>query len=148
MSKKHEYTLKNELTELDTLAGIIERLSETYKINPKISYSINLSLDELITNIISYGYDDGSEHLINLIFEFSNEGENGAELKIILIDDGKEFNPLEMPEPKTDIPLEDRKIGGFGIYFVRKSMDSVFYERKDGKNTLTIIKKYELSGIK
>ncbi len=141
MLKKYEYTLKNELAELDTLASIIERLSETHNINPKISYAINLSLDELITNIISYGYGDSAEHLINLVFEFSGEREYGAELKIILIDDGKEFNPLEMPAPKTDIPLEERKIGGFGIYFVRKSMDDVFYERKDGKNTLTIIKK-------
>ncbi|MBP7652906.1 ATP-binding protein [Candidatus Dependentiae bacterium] len=136
MLKKYEYVLKNDIAELDKLAAIIEELSEKYNINPKISYAINLSLDELVTNIISYGYHDDKEHLIKLDFIFDDKT-----IKIVLVDDGKEFDPLKMPVPKTDIPLEERKIGGFGIYFVRKSMDDVFYERKENKNFLTITKK-------
>jgi len=134
--KKYEYKLINQISELDRLAGIIENLSAEFQLNDKTTYSINLALDELVTNIISYGYEDTKEHIITIIFEYDDSA-----LNITLIDDGKSFNPLNQPPPKTDIPLEERKIGGFGIHFVKKTMDAVSYERNNGNNILTITKK-------
>ena len=61
-------------------------------------------------------------------------------MQIQIEDDGKEFNPLSYAEPDTDLSLDDRKIGGLGIHFVRKIMDDITYIRSDNKNILTLKK--------
>jgi len=97
---------------------------------------VNVSLEELLTNVISYGYEDTQEHEIILRLSFA-DGEMTAEIE----DDGRPFNPLEMTEPDINKPLEERQVGGLGIYLVRKFMTNLAYQRHEGKNRLTLKKK-------
>jgi len=96
---------------------------------------INICLDELFTNIVSYGFDDDLEHII--IFTLS--GDNNL-VVINIEDNGIPFNPLEKLDPDFPENVESAKIGGLGILIIRKLMDNVSYERKNGKNKLTMRK--------
>ena len=128
-------TIINQVEQLEELAGILETVSEEWDIPVKVSLNLNLVLEELITNIIFYGYDDKNEHLIYIrLYKKDNE------IEIQIEDDGKEFNPLLVAEPDIDESIENRKIGGLGIHFVRKIMDSMNYRRSDDKNILTLTK--------
>lgn len=129
--------LKNNFSEITLLGAKLEEFSAEGKIPEDKLFNINLALDELITNTISYGYNDDNEHEINVKFVFGND-----ELTISIEDDGIAFNPLTAAEPDINAPLEERRIGGLGIHFVKNLMDSVDYQRVNQKNILTIIKKY------
>jgi len=105
-----------------------------------VENAIELSLDELLTNIISYGYNDNDSHLITV--DLWLEGEDDSKFVIIrLVDDGVKFNPLEKKEVDLDLPLEEKQIGGLGIHLVKKLMDELHYERREDKNVLTLKKK-------
>jgi anti-sigma regulatory factor (Ser/Thr protein kinase) len=128
-------TIINQVEQLEELAGILETVSEEWDIPMKVSLNLNLVLEELITNIIFYGYDDKNEHRIFIrLYKKDNE------IEIQIEDDGKEFNPLLAAEPDIDESIENRKIGGLGIHFVRKIMDGMNYRRSDDKNILTLTK--------
>ena len=64
-------------------------------------------------------------------------------VEITFIDNGKQYDPLAKPDPDTTLSAKQRKIGGLGIFMVKKSMDDVIYEYKDGRNILTIKKNLE-----
>ncbi len=127
--------LKNDLTELGRLARVIEEFGERNHWPVKIIYGVNLSLDELVTNIISYAYTDAAEHQIALRVAFEQ-----PRLTVVLEDDGRPFNPLEAPQPDLAIPVEEREIGGLGIFLVRKTMDHLEYSRRENKNILVMTK--------
>ena len=136
MSKKISVTLKNDLSEIERLSKLIEDFGKINNLSPKIIFDVNLTLDELITNIISYGYEDEDEHEI-IITIWLNENE----LKLKLVDDGLPFNPLTIQEPDhLTQTLDDRPIGGLGIYLVRKLMDDIDYKREKNKNILLMTK--------
>lgn len=130
-------TLRNELAELTRLAEAIEAFGDKAELSPKVVYSLNLVLDELVTNVVSYGHDasDG-EHDITLTMTVAD-----GRLTAVLEDDGRPFNPLDRGAPDIESPLEERQIGGLGVHFVRTMMDEVRYRRTDGRNCLTLIKK-------
>lgn len=132
-----KFNIINDLKELGTLAEKIEFAAEEWKLNSNTSYKINLCLDELVTNTISYGFNDNKEHEIIIELNLNNDNE----IQIIIIDDGIEFNPLKAEAPDLDSELEDKKLGGLGIYFVKKFMDKVDYFREGNKNILKLIKK-------
>lgn len=130
------FTLRNVLSEIPALAERIEAFGVEGSLSIQHIYQLNLVLDELITNIVSYGYDDDRPHEIHLRLR----AEPGR-LKAILSDDGKPFNPLEeAPVAVLEGSIEDRPIGGLGIHFMRTLMDEVAYEREAGHNRLTLIK--------
>ena len=128
-------TISNQITQLEVLANAMENISEEWDIPMNISLSLNLVLEELVTNIIFYGYDDKNDHEIIIGLSYDN---NIMQLQIE--DDGREFNPLLMAEPDLDVAIENRKIGGLGIHFVRKIMDDIIYVRSENKNILTMKK--------
>lgn len=97
---------------------------------------MRLVLDELLTNVISYGYSDRDEHLIEVDLTL----EDGV-LRVRIEDDGAPFNPLHAPAPDTHCPTEDRHIGGLGIHLVTSLMDHVAYERAAEKNRLIMEKR-------
>lgn len=136
MSKKISVTLKNALSEIERLSKLIEDFGKINNLSPKIIFDVNLTLDELITNIISYGYEDEDEHKI-IITICLNENQ----LKLKLVDDGLPFNPLTIQEPDhLTQTLDDRPIGGLGIFLVSKLMDDLEYKRKQNKNILLLTK--------
>ena len=125
----------NQITELKELARFFEELSDECDLPMAVSLNLNLVLEELVTNIIFYGYDDQNLHEISIKIVLDNNLIN-----IQLEDNGKAFNPLLIPEPDINLAIEERKIGGLGIHFVRKIMDIIDYKRLDNKNILTLVK--------
>jgi sigma-B regulation protein RsbU (phosphoserine phosphatase) len=138
-SKKAQLKLLNQVSELDKIALRIEELSEEWNVPVKIAMEINLVLEELFTNVVFYAFEDSEEHVISIEFELIG----GHELRIQLEDEGKPFNLLEKQvDDVFNKPLEERKIGGLGIHFVREMMSSVDYRREDEKNIVVLIKNF------
>ena len=136
MNQPLRLQIENNISELNRLNALLEQLAKEWKIPKEISFQINLALEEMVTNVINYGYEDKSSHTITLSFIL-----HGNVIIIQIEDDGRAFNPLTAPEPDTTEPAEKRKIGGLGIHLVKELMDTVTYVRKNEKNILTIQKK-------
>jgi len=130
-----EFRISNNLDNISVLMEQAEEFFTAHGISKQTVLQIDLSLDELLTNTISYGYEDFGKHEI-LVRLFFLDGTLTAEIQ----DDGIAFNPLEQPEPDLSQNIEERPIGGLGIHLVRKTMDVIDYRHKDGYNILTIKK--------
>lgn len=128
--------LKNNLNEISRLASELEHFSDQEKLPIKTNLELNLILEELVTNIISYAYTDQSPHLIRINLQRKND-----QLTVTIEDDGTAFNPLEATVPKKSENLDELKPGGLGIHLVREFTDQVFYSRREGRNILILIKK-------
>ena len=129
-------SLVNDLRSIAVAAENIDAFCARHGLAEEIAFDVQLAVDELVTNTISYGYDDDGEHRIDLVLRL----EDGA-LVIEIADDGGAFDPLQAPEPDLSAPLEDRAKGGLGIYLVRKTMDGLAYRRQDGRNMVTLTKR-------
>jgi len=135
VSKEYKFKLKNYLSELKALHRYLNNWGGDIGLPADSISRINICLDELFTNIISYGFDDDLEHII----EFTLNGDNNSVI-INIEDNGIPFNPLEKIDPDFPENVKSAKIGGLGILIIRKLMDNVSYERKQGKNKLTMRK--------
>jgi len=94
-----------------------------------------LVFEEIVTNIIRYGFDDSKEHKIDVSF-----ARNDSELTLIFDDGGRPFDPRKVPNPDLHRPLASAPIGGRGIYLVRKTAKRLDYERTNkGRNRLTVV---------
>ena len=131
-----ELSLVNDLRNIAIAAGNIDAFCAEHGLTEKIAFEVNLAVEELVTNTISYGYDDDGEHLIELVLRLE-----GRVLAIEIADDGRAFDPLQAPAPDIGASLRDRAMGGLGIYLVRKTMDTVAYRRQDGRNVVTLTKR-------
>lgn len=128
--------LKNSLSELSTLGSSLERFGKALGLSRKTLFEISLSIEELFSNIVSYGYTDDAVHWIKLAISHDDEM-----LIIRLEDDGIAFDPLTAEEPDCECPIERRKIGNLGIHLTKKFMDDMVYERQENRNILTLKKK-------
>jgi anti-sigma regulatory factor (Ser/Thr protein kinase) len=123
----------------DALPAAMDQLScwlEERQAAPAALYLSMLALEELVTNCIKYGYDDQAEHVIQVQVELSPDG-----MTIVVEDDGHPFNPLEQVEPDTNLPVEERPLGGLGLHLLRKLSDRIDYAWKNGRNRVTLHKK-------
>ena len=134
-SQEYKFELKNYLPELKALHQHLNNWGGDIGLSADSISRINICLDELFTNIVSYGFDDDLEHII----KFTLNGDKNSVI-INIEDNGIPFNPLEKIDPDFPKNVESAKIGGLGILIIRKLMDNVSYERKQGKNTLTMRK--------
>lgn len=98
-------------------------------------YAIHLVCEELVVNVVSYAYPDDANGYLKVLIEKENDC-----LTLQFIDGGIPFNPLEKEQPDITLSLEERQIGGLGIFLTTQMMDSVSYERKNNENVLTIKK--------
>lgn len=130
------FSLANSLIELDRLHAELEQIGEAWKLAPKLILQLNLALDELFTNVVNYGLDTDSQQRVVFTIHRRNDV-----LEIVMSDEGKAFNPTEPADPDFDVPLEDKEIGGLGIFLVRKCSDTISYSRENGKNIVTLTKK-------
>lgn len=131
------FILNNRLEEIATLAERIDAFGEAAGVPPEILFKLNLVIDELVTNIISYGYEDALPHVIEVSLTL-----DGDRLTAKLRDDGNPFNPLEeAPDPDLHAPLEERAIGGLGLHFMRVFMDELAYRREADRNIMTLVKR-------
>ena len=104
----------------------------------KVAYKIEVALDEILTNVSSYAYDN-KDGKVTIEYQIQESPMKMVVIKII--DEGKPFNPLEVEEPDISLDVADRPIGGLGVFIVKKTMDEVHYDRKNNKNILTMKKK-------
>ncbi len=132
--------LKNDLNEIERLANSVLAFGDENKLKDNIIWEIRLALEEIVTNIISYGYEDKENHIIVVSIDTGEK-----DITISIKDDGIPYNILEHPKPDLEIPFEDRDIGGMGIYMVREIMDEVNYKRVDNMNQLVM--RRSLSGL-
>ena len=129
MAHIYQFRLANRLSEITRVHNEVEELP----LPPRTMFNTNLVLDELLTNIIRYGLPVDEENHIHVRLELHQE-----HLDILIEDDGIEFNPLQAPEPDLDMPLEQRPIGGLGIFIVRKLASHMHYEREGTTNRLAV----------
>ncbi len=130
-------TMKPDRNAIPTSSQEIEVLGANYNWPSEWIQNVNLALDELITNIVSYGFpkNTAKKDIKLTVTQLENES-----VKIELIDEGVEFNPFkEAKEPDVEASVEERKIGGLGIFFVKNLIDETYYERRDGKNHITLV---------
>lgn len=137
----YAFELKNDLTELDRLCQNCETVGVSMGMTKKLIFEINLALDELFTNIISYGFKDDKEHVIKIDIQAENNV-----LTIRIEDDGTPFNPVEADAPDLECRIEDCKIGGLGIHLIKSLMDEIRYERVNDMNILYLKKRIPSSG--
>ena len=124
-----------EIKELASVLVFLEEELDKVQTNPKLMVTFAIALEELFVNVAHYAYPE-SHGTVKISIDTS-----GDSIIIQLADSGIPFNPLAKPDPDVTLSAEERKIGGLGIYMVKKSMDSVVYEYKDNQNILTISKR-------
>ena len=129
----------NQIDELTRITLFLEELGVEWDLPMSLILSVNLVLEEALTNIIHYGFDDRSTHTIEIIFNKS-----GNALSISIIDDGHEFDPTLRADPDITLKAEERPIGGLGIFLIKRTMDKVEYQRKGNINYLILTKNIEL----
>jgi anti-sigma regulatory factor (Ser/Thr protein kinase) len=134
-SHKYSFELKNDLSELEPLCQHLVKFGQVAGLSEACITDVNICLDEWLTNIVSYGFEDDLEHVVRISMVL-----DGRVLTVTIEDDGIPFNPLDKKDPEVPDDLKDVNIGGLGIHIVRKLMDDICYQRKDGKNTLTLKK--------
>ncbi len=134
--KLNSLELTNQLSEIGKLTDLLERLAGPWGLSEDVLFEANLALDEIVSNIIRHGYPDSGDHRITVRIRLEK-----GNLVMEVEDDAPQFNPLDAPEPDTNAPLEERGIGGLGIFLTRKLMDNVSYRRSGGKNLLTLSKR-------
>ena len=131
-----ELSLTNDLRQIAVAAENVDTFCARHGLAEQIALEVNLVVDELVTNTISYGYDDDREHRIALVLRLED-----AALVIEIADDGRAFDPLQAPEPDPGASLRERAKGGLGIYLVQKTMDTAACRRQDGRNVVTLTKR-------
>ena len=136
--KQKKISIKNDISEVARIGLFLDKLAQEWVLSGELVFELNLMLEELVVNIIHYGYTDDRSHEIRLLFSM-----NKKELTILVEDDGVEFNILEIPlSEDIDKKVEERKIGGLGIHFIKSLANQIQYKRQDGLNILTITKKW------
>jgi anti-sigma regulatory factor (Ser/Thr protein kinase) len=133
--KKFSYSFNDDINEIARLEDIVHAMGKEWAIDEKLQFSINLVLEELISNIIFYGFKrKDSNNIINLVALINKD-----EIVITLSDNAIEFNILEQEEKAiSSKSVDDMEVGGLGIHFIKNLTSFIKYNRKNGFNYLTL----------
>ncbi|MBR4133034.1 MAG: ATP-binding protein, partial [Bacteroidales bacterium] len=134
-SEVRHLTLHNDIQQISLLPGFIETVTYGMNLDPGVSAQLNLALEEAVTNVISYAYPEGTDGAVDIDARL-----DGNSLSFIISDSGAAFDPTVRNKVDITAGVDERPIGGLGIHLIREIMDKVSYERRDGKNILTITK--------
>jgi len=133
--KQAVIVIKNQIDEINKLAKFVEKLAEEWNLSPKSSFNLNLVLEEIVSNIILYGYENYFENTIEIDIEFLQN-----KMQITVSDNAKEFNPLLKNEIDVNATsLEEREIGGLGIHFLKQTASMINYKRQNNMNILNFV---------
>jgi serine/threonine-protein kinase RsbW len=130
-----EFEIKNDLAEIEPLTLAVVRYCHESGIDEAACFDVQLALVEAVSNTIKYGYQDKRVHFIRV-----RVGLEPKELFLEIEDDAGSFNPLDAPAPDFSLPVEERPIGGLGVYLMRTVMDQIDYQRAGAKNVLRMKK--------
>jgi serine/threonine-protein kinase RsbW len=129
--KSFRLTIGNRLDEMSRLTSDVAAFLRSHGADPHTAYAVDLALEEMVSNVIRHGYrDDKSDGIVISVDLKSNS------VLLTVEDRGRPFNPLEAPTPDLDLPVEQRRIGGLGIFLVRQTVDEMRYERVEDRNVL------------
>lgn len=138
MKDRKELTVDATIENVATVTAFVDEQLEQLNCPAKTQVQVDIAIDELFGNIANYAYNpkvgtatvriEATDDLLAVVITF--------------IDNGVPYNPLAKADPDVTLPVEEREIGGLGIYMVKKTMDDISYEYKDGKNILRIKKKF------
>ena len=128
--------IKNDVHEVSKFNTFIKSVMEKLNIEASLANKLRLAIEEAVVNVIDYAYPIDQEGTIEMRIMF-----DGETMKTMIIDSGVAFDPTEKEKADTSLSAEDRQIGGLGILLVRELMDTINYERVNGQNVLTLIKK-------
>jgi anti-sigma regulatory factor (Ser/Thr protein kinase) len=126
-------TVTNDPAQLCSVREQVDAFGQRNNLPSKSVFSINLVLGELLTNTISYGYADKARHTIEIRMKLHD-----GQLNLEIIDDARPFDPRRAKAPEQKDALKDLPLGGRGIHLVRNYTDSLAYQRKRGRNHVTV----------
>jgi serine/threonine-protein kinase RsbW len=132
---RKEIKLRNQVEELERVLQFIEEIGDDLGLDMELVMNLKLVMEEMVSNVIFYAYPKGTEGTI----ELSVDGDE-KELTFLLSDQGYEFDPTLKADPDLDVNPAERRLGDMGIFIVKNIMDSVTYQRLEGKNLLTMKK--------
>lgn len=136
MESSRTLIVSNRIEEIRTIERFLTEFSEQHDFPSDAVFQIQLSLEEIFTNVVSYGFDDDTEHDIEIVLS-----KNGSTITIEIADDGRPFDPLQdAPEMDVESTLEERRVGGAGIALTKTMMTDLRYHRDDGRNHLILVK--------
>ena len=125
--------LLNDLGKLSTVMDAIDDFCGRHQIDTAVNRRLKVVLDDLLANVIAYGFNDRQEHRIELTLELTDQ-----DLKVQVSDDGVPFDLLAAERPDTTVALEERELGGLGIELIRSLSDELAYERLGNRNVVTL----------
>ncbi len=127
--------LPAKMQNFESMMQFIESIAKSQGFDAKKVNQVKIAAEEALVNVISYAYQDKDGNI-----EINCDAKEGRGLVIEIIDKGSPFDPTLIPEPDIDAPIEDRRIGGLGVYMMHQLMDEVNYRRDEGRNILTLAK--------
>ena len=131
-----EIKVKAKTENLDEVLDFVNEVLEEGECPMKLQVQIDIAVEEIFVNIAHYAYEPGEGDAL-ICAEVTGDPKKFV---IRFKDSGVPFDPLKKEDPDVSLPAEERQIGGLGIFMVKKSMDDVIYEYKDGTNNLTLEK--------
>ena len=134
---RESLTLNNKVSEISKLNAFVQSATAALNMEKGLANRIKLAVEEAVTNIIDYAYPNGTEGSIDITIEADEN-----RIRFIITDSGAEFDPTGVSKVDTTLSVDDRPIGGLGVFLVRNLMDSINYERTDGKNVLRMEKRF------
>ena len=126
-------SIENELENITHVTDSFDRFCEEHNISTAVNQKVDLAIDDLVNNIISYGYNDDKVHTIDIAFKRMEH-----ELIIVIEDDAVPFNPFDAEPGDIHLSIDERDIGGLGIHLVKSLMHSCQYQRKANKNVVAL----------
>ena len=129
-------TLPNDIETIPRLNELIDTAAEESNLDPSLTMSLNLALEEAVVNVMNYAYPPGQAGTVDIEMVVSD-----TSLVFVISDAGRPFDPTQAAEADTTLSADERPIGGLGIYLVRHLMDDIRYERLDDRNVLTLTKR-------
>lgn len=128
-----EILIRNHRDEFPRVVEAVDRFAAEHKLSGDVVRDLQVALDEILTNIVAYGYTGDADHEIRIRLRVIDNV-----LEATIEDDGVPFNPLERKTPNVSAPLDERRVGGLGIHFVKNLMNEIVYDRVNGRNRLVL----------
>ena len=127
-------SLRNDLLELPAACAAAEAYLAQRGVEPWTRSVLALALEEVVSNVIRHGYDDGARHEIAVALRLV-----GEEVELDVVDDGREFDPRASPDVDLRAPLDARRAGGLGVHLLRTMVRELRYERVGDQNHLRVL---------
>jgi serine/threonine-protein kinase RsbW len=135
MDQSFEMTIESDSTEIPSVSASLEKVMHAHGFSTDDILDTQLAVEEVITNIIDHGYKNAcGEIIISCRI-------NRYQAEVRIRDNAPRFDPLSLPEPKLTGTIQDRKIGGLGVFLIRQVTDEIVYRYENGQNILVLIKR-------